>query len=228
VREVALLDGLNEFLSHHVFGPYRQELLSSALRDLDMQAEQTRNERIAAIKKSIADLDARKKRLIRTLEVTGDDDEEPDQELIQDIKNRRAEIKAERAKLAAELETLEEQVNDQHNPDLLHLLPVGACDLDALPEDLARKLFEALRLEIHYNKTDNTAVCRITLSGETLPALQQTTQESGVVLPFKKPTGKKHATITDANEKDEAPSDPSPLFPSVVCPRQDSNLRPRA
>jgi hypothetical protein len=69
-----------------------------------MQAEQTRSERIAAIKKSIADLDARKKRLIRTLEVTGDDDEEPDQELIQDIKNRRAEIKAERAKLAAELE----------------------------------------------------------------------------------------------------------------------------
>ena len=226
VREVALLDGLNEFLSHHVFGPYRQELLSSALRDLDMQAEQTRTERIAAIKKSIADLDARKKRLIRTLEVTGDDDEEPDQELIQDIKNRRAEIKAERAKLAAELETLEEQINDQQNPDLLRLLPVGACDLDALPEDLARKLFEALRLEIHYNKADNTAVCRITLSGETLPALQQTTQESGVVLPFKKPTGK-NAGITkaDANKKDEAPSDSSPLFPSVVCPRQDSNLR---
>jgi site-specific DNA recombinase len=126
VREVALLDGLNEFLSHHVFGPYRQELLSSALRDLDMQAEQTRTERIAVIKKSIADLDARKKRLIRTLEVTGDYDEEPDQELIQDIKNRRAEIKAERAKLAAELETLEEQVNDQQNPDLR----VTACLVD--------------------------------------------------------------------------------------------------
>jgi chromosome segregation ATPase len=116
----------------------------------------TRTERIGAIKKPIADLDARKKRLIRTLEVTGDDDEEPDQELIQDIKNRRAEIKAERARPAAELETLEEQVSDQQNPDLLRLLPVGACDLDALPEDLARKLFEALRLEIHYNKTDNS------------------------------------------------------------------------
>lgn len=84
-------------------------------------------------------------------------------------------------------------------------------------------LANALRLEIHYNKTDNTVVCRITLSGETLPALQQTTQESGVVLPFKKPTGKKHSTKTDANEKDEAPSDSSPLFPSVVCPRQGTS-----
>jgi hypothetical protein len=90
-----------------------------------MQAEQTRTERIAAIKKSIADLDARKKRLIRTLEVTGDDDEEPDQELIQDIKTRRTEIKAERAKRAAELETLEEQVNDQQNPRPALLAPGG-------------------------------------------------------------------------------------------------------
>jgi hypothetical protein len=105
------------------------------------------------------------------------------------------------------------------------LLPVGACDLDALPEDLARKLFEALRLEIHYNKTDNIAVCRITLSGETLPALQQTTQESGVVLPFKRRTGNKHGARTETNEKDEASSDPSPCSHLLRCPRRDSNLR---
>ncbi|GAA3882533.1 hypothetical protein GCM10022243_53940 [Saccharothrix violaceirubra] len=103
-------------------------MLSSAPHDLDKQTEQNRHERIAAIKKAIADLDARKKRLIRTLEVTGDDDEVPDQEFIQDNKNRHTEIKAERAKPATELETLEEQVNDQQNPYLLRLLPVGACD----------------------------------------------------------------------------------------------------
>jgi DNA invertase Pin-like site-specific DNA recombinase len=228
VREVALLDGLNKFLSHHVFGLYRHELLSSALHDLGAQAEQTRTERITAIKKSIDDLDVRKKRLIRTLEVTGDDDDLSEQELIQDIKNRRAEIKAERAKLAAELETLEERINDQQNPDLLRFLPVGTCDLDAIPENLARKLFEALRLEIHYNKTDNTALCRITLSGETLPALLQTTREAGAVIPFKQQTDKKRCAKTNTNETDGAPSDPSPPFPSAVCPRQDSNLRPAA
>ena len=225
VREDALLVGLNEFLSHHVFGPYRRQLLSSALRDLDTQAEQVRTERIAAIKKAITDLDARKKRLIRTLEVADGDDDEPDQELIQDIKTRRAEIKAERAKLAAELEALEEQVNDQQNPDLLSLLPVGACDLDRMPEDLARKLFEALRLEVHYNKTDNTAVCRITLSGETLPALQQTTRESGVVIPLRRSTAKERGAGTCANEEGEPLSDSPRLFPSVVCPRQGTNLR---
>lgn len=132
VREPALLDGLNDFLTHHVFGRYRHHLLASALRDLDTQAEQTRTERVAAIKK--ADLDARRKRLTRTLEIGGGDDDELDHGLIQDIKNRRAEIMAERADLTAELETLEEQVNDQPNPDLLDLLPIGTCDLDALPD----------------------------------------------------------------------------------------------
>ncbi len=173
VREAALLDGLNKFLNHHVFGPYRQELLSSTLRDLDMQA---RNKRAEAITHAIADLDARKKRLIRTLEVVDGDNDEPDTELIQDIKNRRAEIKAERAKLAAELADLEDQANNQQDTDLLRMLPVGNCDLHALPDDLTRKLFEALRLEVHYNKADNTALFHITLSGATLSAIQQTRQ----------------------------------------------------
>lgn len=222
VREPALLDGLNDFLSHHVFGRYRHHLLASSLRDLDAQAEQTRTDRVAAIKKTIVDLDARRRRLTRTLEVAGGDEDEPDHELIQDIKNRRAEIAAERAELTVELEALGLQGHDQPNPDLLHLLPIGSCDLDALPDELARKLFEALRLEIHYNKTENTALCRITLSGETLPALQQTASAAGVLMAVEQPTA-----TPEHNGTGEATHVSPLLFPSAVCPRQDSNLRSR-
>ena len=52
-------------------------------------------------------------------------------------------------------------------------LPVGRVDLDRLPESLARALFEALRLEIHYDKTTNRAICRITLSGDTVEAARR-------------------------------------------------------
>ncbi|ONI91272.1 hypothetical protein ALI22I_09385 [Saccharothrix sp. ALI-22-I] len=38
-------------------------------------------------------------------------------------------------------------------------------ELDRLPEDLARALFEALRLEIHYDRDTNTAIYHITLTG---------------------------------------------------------------
>lgn len=85
---------------------------------------------------------------------------------------------------------------------LLGVLPIGAYDLDALPDDLLRKLFGALRLEVPFNKIDNAALCRITLSGETITAAQTTS-------------------------RGDAGGDPSvPLFPSAGCPRQDSNLRP--
>lgn len=37
--------------------------------------------------------------------------------------------------------------------------------VDQLPEELARALFEALRLEIRYNRDTRTATCRVTLTG---------------------------------------------------------------
>ena len=59
------------------------------------------------------------------------------------------------------------QGGESENPELLRLLPSAPATSTHYPDDFARKLFEALRFEIHYNKTDNTAVCRIRLSGET-------------------------------------------------------------
>ena len=61
---------------------------------------------------------------------------------------------------------------------LLAALPVGEVDLDQLPDELTRALFEALRLEIHYDKTTNQDVCRITLTSHTVSSAAQTARDA--------------------------------------------------
>jgi hypothetical protein len=77
--------------------------------------------------------------------------------LLADISRRRTELAAEHTAITEQLRALRDAAHDQPNPQLINALPVGACDLDALPEPLARQLFEALRLEIHYDKRTHTA-----------------------------------------------------------------------
>src|SRR5690606_33539334 len=54
---------------------------------------------------------------------------------------------------------------------------VGSIDIAALPDEIARRLFESLRLEIIYDHTARSAVCKITLIGETIDMVAQATTE---------------------------------------------------
>nr|AGS49998.1 hypothetical protein [uncultured bacterium esnapd26] len=47
-----------------------------------------------------------------------------------------------------------------------------------MPDELSRRLFEALRLEIHYDGVTNEALCRITLTGDTIEAVARATHET--------------------------------------------------
>jgi hypothetical protein len=71
---------------------------------------------------------------------------------------------------------------------LLDYLPITPIDLVELPDELSRRLFEALRLEILYDYTTRTATCRVTLLGDTINAVSHTTQEA-VVIPLHKQKG---------------------------------------
>jgi hypothetical protein len=73
-------------------------------------------------------------------------------------------------------------------PMLLDYLPIAPVDLAELPDELSRSLFEALRLEIHYDYSTRTATCRVTLLGDTIETVSRTTQEA-VVIPFPKQKG---------------------------------------
>ncbi len=179
VREDALLARLGEFLSHHVFGAYRRSLLATHLRALDTAASHDREQHVRALRRSIADTETKIKRTVRTLELI----DTPDPDLIADITERRAELRAHKQRLEAQLAAVEDRTHQAPNPDLIDVLPVATIQVDDLPEELVRSLFEALRLEIRYNKTTNRATFRITLTGQTLPAAHAIATEAAAAPP---------------------------------------------
>lgn len=67
-----------------------------------------------------------------------------------------AELRAQRDDLTRQLGALEEETDLAPNPVLLDSLPVGKVN----PAGLSRRLFEALRLEIHYDPTTRIATVR--------------------------------------------------------------------
>ncbi|MBA3843884.1 MAG: recombinase family protein, partial [Actinobacteria bacterium] len=209
VAEEELLEGLSQFLADHVFGSYRRQLLSANLKQLDQSERDEHAQRVAAAEKALDSVEQRRRRLLHILEMTDD----PDPDLLRDISSRRAELTTEQDQLTSVLRRLRQQRQHQPNIDLLDTLPVGAVDITALPEALARQLFEALRLELHYDKERHTARYRVTLAGDTVSTAQTTA----------------HAAIHQAtNNRTDDPgpvSDEADRFPSAMCPRQDSNLR---
>ena len=54
------------------------------------------------------------------------------------------------------------------SPELLDALPATGPDLDRVPDERARAMFGAFRLEITYDKPTHTARCRATLTADTL------------------------------------------------------------
>ncbi|MFD2468898.1 recombinase family protein [Amycolatopsis silviterrae] len=179
IQERYFVDGPAAFLSSRVFGRYRQRLLEANLQAVDEDAQQGSQKKIAALRRSIADTEAKSKRLLRSLEVA----EDVDQELIRDINERRAELRAEREQFERQLVTAEDEVKLAPNPALLGFLPMAAVDLAAMPDQLSRRLFESLRLEIRCDYKQRTATCRVTLLGDTINLVAATTREA-VVLPF--------------------------------------------
>jgi site-specific DNA recombinase len=169
VREDHLLEKVNAFLSDHVFGDYR--------RQLDATVAQEREQQVAGLRRTIADIDVKIKRTIRNFELVDD----PDEDFVRDINERRAELRAQREQLEMQLAEAEQRILAAPNPGLLDALPVMKIEVDQLPEELARALFEALRLEIRYNRDTHTATCRVTLTGPTITAASRTAQNAAVI-----------------------------------------------
>jgi site-specific DNA recombinase len=177
VREDHLLDKVNAFLSDHVFGAYRRQLLDANIRHLDAAAAREREQQVAGLRRAITDIDVKIKRTIHNFELVDD----PDEDFVRDINERRAELRTQRDRLATQLAEVEQRILAAPNPDLLDALPVMKIEVEQLPADLARALFEALRLEIRYDRDTHTATCRITLTGSTINAASRTAHDAAVI-----------------------------------------------
>ncbi|MEU4246942.1 hypothetical protein AB0F15_05970 [Amycolatopsis sp. NPDC026612] len=105
----------------------------------------------------IADIDVKIKRTIRNFELIDD----PDEDFVRDINEWRAERRAQREQLEGQLAEIEQRILAAPNPGLLDALSVMKVEVDQLSEELARALFEALRLGIRYHRDTHTATCRV-------------------------------------------------------------------
>ncbi|MFI6500300.1 hypothetical protein [Nonomuraea typhae] len=85
---------------------------------------------------------------------------------------------------------------------MLDEIPVAAIDLSLMPETILRRLFDAFRLEIYYDKATKTATYKVAITRDALGAIRYA---AGAAL------------AVERNE--EAP----PVeMPCVVCPRRDA------
>lgn len=100
IREDHLLREITRFLAARVFGAYRHALLSTSLQTLQETQRQEHDGHIANLQRAIADTDTKSKRLLRSLEAT----DEPDPDLLRDINERRAELRAIRTELERQLD----------------------------------------------------------------------------------------------------------------------------
>ncbi|MGW4520007.1 hypothetical protein [Amycolatopsis sp. NPDC004378] len=88
VREEALIAKLSEFLSSQIFGAYRRSLLWHRTRELGESKAKERAQRIATILREIEATELKSKRALRNLELF----DKPDEALIRDVNDRRAEL----------------------------------------------------------------------------------------------------------------------------------------
>lgn len=212
VREDHLLEKVNAFLSDHVFGDYRRQLLDANLRQLDATVAQEREQQVTGLRRAIADIDVKIKRTIRNFELVDD----PDEDFVRDINERRAELRAQREQLEMQLAEAEQRILAAPNPGLLDALPVMKIEVDQLPDELARALFEALRLEIRYNRDTNTATCRVTLTGPTITAASRTAHDAAVIS-LDAARQRRQQRKQENTEQDRHPSGDGPV-PILVVP----------
>lgn len=184
IREEIVLGAVAEFFAVRVFGPDRRVHLAADLTLVKQPAtEPTQAQERTALEASIATLERRQNRLIRSLaEGTGgdepDDDIDPEQE-----KAFRAAIRGEHAILSKQRKALEAQLaalvtpaphDGPGDPALLDALPQLALDLELFPETAQRRLYEAFGLEVRYNRHREELTLRVLITGEMLEELRQT------------------------------------------------------
>jgi site-specific DNA recombinase len=148
VREDHLLAGISALFARRIFNPARAAYLNAAVATVQTQAEADRQARMAALKASIEDIQTRRARLVRSLELTDD----PAGELVRDIQIRAIKLAQQQEEKTTELRRLHQAEPVRQNPELLDSLPIGVPDLTQLPEQILRRLFEAFRLEVFFDK----------------------------------------------------------------------------
>jgi hypothetical protein len=177
VREDGLTEALDHVIATGVFGPERHALIQQGLVARPARQRLADTGRVEALRRQIADLTTRQDRLITELEAT-----DPGDRTFRDrLRQRFDALETERADKATQLATLEDSQDAEPDQDLglldaLSLLPGIA--ITKAPDSIQRKLYDALQLQIHYERPDQ-ARFRITLTDDTAEMLNQAVTGTG-------------------------------------------------
>jgi hypothetical protein len=170
VRGDVLLGGVLEFFARRLFSRQRRALLVQDLPKVAGNEVAAWEARVNALQRSVADLQGRQARLVRTLEERDD----PGGALFEQIARRLGELDGEQQANLAELRAVlgQRPDADEQAVDLLELLPLLTPErLAAAPESLLRMLFERFQLQVRYHKPQNRATVRVALSDDSLDGL---------------------------------------------------------
>jgi hypothetical protein len=89
-----------------------------------------------------------------------------------------AEIAAKRKDLDAQLNALAAgpEAPTASDPRLLDRLPLMEADLERLPEDMERELFDGFQLQVRYHQPTRRVTLRVTIDGDAVPRLISVSQ----------------------------------------------------
>ena len=174
IKETYLLEPLNAFFAERVFGPDRMELLAATLPDVHTSEEHRHSERDKTLNNALADLKQRRDRQFHSLELA----DNPDRRFVQGVQLRIAELDAQIETMEAEIAAHRRKAPVGQEPALIEALPLGRCEIADLPDALRRRMFEAHRLTVHYDKRTHSVRCRVVLSSDTIDATARTADEA--------------------------------------------------
>ena len=190
VREERLLPHIQNLFTDQVFGPDRRFHLADRLKAGPTEAEQQeRDEEQSRLAKTVEDLSSRQRRLIQSLAGGSggtDDGEDSEKDFRDAIRAEHAalgkQVKQHRARLAELAVTPATTL--QANEALLDVLPQMKLDLERLPDEVQRRLYDAFNLELRYHRHREDLALKVTLRGEVIEGQRtvalEVAQEAGV------------------------------------------------
>lgn len=164
VREAYLMEAVLGFFTDRVFSPARSRALFAAIPDADTAALREHEQAVSSLERRQEELNERRDRLLGQLEFVDD----PASRLAGDIRERAERLYTEKEEIDRQLRELRERPPVRVAPEMLDAIPVQAVELDKVPEEVLRRLFEAFRLELTYDKWANHVHIRVTLAAESL------------------------------------------------------------
>ncbi len=201
IKEAFLLDALHSFFAERVFGPDRRDALAAALPASDEADRHRHAEREKALCAARADLTQRRDRQFHVLELADD----PDRRFVHGVQARVAELDERIRIKESEIVDLRRAAPARQDPALIDALPAGRCEVAALPDAMRRRMFEAFRLQIRYDKATNKAHCRVILCADTITATARTAEHA------------MHAAQTSAASFPICVVPPAGLEPAAKC-----------